>query len=387
MPVVVINTDDGENIIDKINWKDAEIKIYNSDGTGNLLDSTYIRGRGNMTWVRYPKKPYSLKLKKKQSILGMPKHKRWVLLSLYTGYIGNAMAFEVARRTPAIEWSPRGKYVELLLNGNFQGLYYLCEQIKIDKNRVNISEMSDSDIEYPNVSGGFLLEFDELYDEEYKFKSTFFDLPVQLKCPNDNVQPEQMEYISRYIDNLETELKKLGTSAPSHYDDYIDIVNFADYWLSLEIIGNYEAYKPRSVKMYKGRDGIDSAPGSICKLKAGPLWDQEAFEVYQRFNTKEAWWFSYLFKDPRFVKTVKDRWPIIRARIMGAEKGYSSFMDYLDSVVDHIYLSAERDFSIWNNNWRNVYFKLDDQIGIVREGFLPKIYWMDEQISSLTIEK
>lgn len=75
----------------------------------------------------------------------------------------------------------------------------------------------------------------------------------------------------------------------SHYADYLDRDNFAEYWMVLETIGNYEAYKPRSVKLYKGRDGVDSPEGTVCKLKAGPLWDQELFEVNQEFNSKDMY--------------------------------------------------------------------------------------------------
>ena len=52
----------------------------------------------------------------------------------------NDVAFEIARKCPALPWTPRGLFVELYLNGKHRGNYYLCEHIKIDKNRVNIDE-------------------------------------------------------------------------------------------------------------------------------------------------------------------------------------------------------------------------------------------------------
>ena len=378
LPLVSITTATSGGITDKVTWRDASIKIMDADGNVANLGSTGIRGRGNWTWDKYPKKPYALKLGKKQQVLGMPAHKRWVLLALYRGFIGNALMFEATRRAPALEWAPRGQFVELVLNGKFQGLYYLCEHIKIDKNRVNITELEPTDVNYPEVSGGFLLEYDELYDEDYKFKSSGFNLPVQLKSPDDDVPDAQFNYIRDFINSMEGELLKIGSSGGSRYADYLDIDTFAEFWMVLETIGNYEAYKPRSVKMYKGRDGVDSSPGTVCKLKAGPLWDQELFLVDKVFNSKDAHYFKYLFKDPEFVSTVKERWPAYKANILG-NGAYIGFMDYLNQMVSMIKDSANRDISLWGNP----YFTLSGEVGPVRNGFVSKINWMDSQINAL----
>ena len=378
LPVVSITTATPGAIKDKVTWRDASIKIMDADGNVANLGSTGIRGRGNWTWEKYPKKPYALKLGKKQQVLGMPEHKRWVLLALYRGFIGNALMFEATRRAPALEWAPRGEFVELVLNGKFQGLYYLCEHIKIDKNRVNITELKPTDVNYPEVSGGFLLEYDELYDEDYKFKSSGFNLPVQLKAPNDDVPDAQFNYIRDFINSMEAELLKIGSSGGSRYADYLDIDTFAEFWMVLETIGNYEAYKPRSVKMYKGRDGVDSPAGTVCKLKAGPLWDQELFLVDKVFNSKDAHYFKYLFKDPEFVATVKERWPAYKDNILGNDT-YIGFVDYLNQMVSQIKTSANRDIALWGNE----YFTLSGEVSPVKRGFVSKINWMDTQINAL----
>ena len=96
----------------------------------------------------------------------------------------------------------------------------------------------------------------------------------------------------------------------------------------LETIGNYEAWKPRSVKMFKGRDGVDSPPGTVCRLKAGPLWDQELFLVDKEFNSKDMYYFKYLFKDPAFVAAVKEHWVTYKSNILG-NGTYDSLLDYL----------------------------------------------------------
>lgn len=378
LPVVTIRTAIPGAIDSKEVWRAATIKIRDTDGSVTDLGGTGIRGRGNWTWEKYPKKPYALKLTEKQKVLGMPAHKRWTLLAQYRGFIGNPMAFEATRRASALGWAPRGRFVELVFNGKFQGLYYLCEQIKIDENRVDIHSLKASDVQSPAVTGGYLLEYDELYDEQYKFKSQYFKLPVQLKSPDDDVPDAQLNYIRDYINEMEAEIKKIGTGKESLYADYLDIDNFADYWMALEVMGNYEAYKPRSVKMYKGRDGSDSPPGTVCKLKAGPLWDQELFLVDRSFNSKDMYYYQYLFKDPAFVAAVKARWADYKSNLMGNDR-YGSFLDYLQEIADLIDKSARRDISYWNNG----YFTLKSEVASVKAGFKAKINWMDSQIQAL----
>ena len=378
LPVLAITTRISGSIMDRKTWREATLRVRAADGRIDKGSFTYIRGRGNWTWEKYPKKPYALKLGKKQELLGMPAHKRWALLALYQGCIGNALAFEATRRAPSLGWAPRGCFVELVLNGKFQGIYYLCEQIKIDKNRVNIASLKETDVNYPEVSGGYLLEYDELYDEDYKFRSSKFSLPVQLKAPNDNVPDAQFNYIKGFINDMEAEIKKIGTSQESHYADYMDIESFAEYWFVLETVNNYEAYKPRSVKMYKGRDGVDSPKGTVCKLKAGPLWDQEWFLVQKQFNSKDMYYYHYLFQDPAFVSMVKSRWPSYRDSILG--KGDDpGFLEYLNDIVDLIRHSANRDTQLWDNP----NFTLQSETERVMNGFVSKITWMDQQIQNL----
>ena len=377
LPVIAVTTDTPGKITSKTEWRASTIRLREADGNMVEIGPSDIRGRGNWTWDKYPKKPYALKLENKQEVLGMPAHKRWVLLALYRGFIGNPLMFECTRRAPALGWAPRGQFVELVLNGEFQGLYYLCEQIKIDPNRVNIKELKGSDVEYPAVSGGYLLEYDELYDEDYKFKSSGFNLPVQLKSPDDNVPDAQFNYIQGFINDMEAEIRKIGTSEESHYADYLDIDSFAEWWLVLETIANYEAYKPRSVKFYKGRDGVDSAPGTVCKLKAGPLWDQELFLVDKKFNSKDMYYFKYLFKDPVFVQTVKTRWETYKSNILGNDQ-YPDLVVYLNDMVKLIKESANRDIDLWGNE----YFTLSGEVNPVKSGFHSKISWMDSKIQA-----
>ena len=126
----------------------------------------------------------------------------------------------------------------------------------------------------------------------------------------------------------------------------------------------------------KGRDGVDSPPGTVCKLKAGPLWDQELFEVNKSFNSKDMYYYKYLFQDPVFVETVKARWPAYRDNILGNDQ-FLGMVDYLNEMVNLIRESANRDTALWGND----YFTLSGELAPVRIGFVSKIKWMDQQIA------
>ena len=153
LPTLFIHTDKGEPVLTKENYIKAKMNI---DGAGSFDDiddiDLSIRCRGNSTFS-YPKKPYALKLDDKISILGKPAHKRWVLLANWMDrpLLRNRISLKVAEKT-GLAWTPGSEFVEVVLNGVHLGNYLLCEQIKIDKNRVNISSLKPSHISLPEIS-------------------------------------------------------------------------------------------------------------------------------------------------------------------------------------------------------------------------------------------
>lgn len=374
LPVLIINTE--KRIDDKINWINGFAFLYDNNNV-ELFDSVQLKGRGNYTWIEYPKKPYAIKLKTKSRLLGMPDHKRWCLLALWRGAIGNDLMFECSRKAEAIEYTPRGKYVEVILNKSFIGLYYLCEQIKVDKARVNIKKIEPSDLHYPEISGGYLLEYDTNYDEEYKFITKHFQMPVNLKSPNDAVPPQQIDYIYEYIEKMEEEFLKIGTNKNSYYHEYIDINNWIDYLLVLGIVGNYEAFSPRSMFMYKDRD----KNGIVSKMKMGPLWDQEIIRInvnWSWLRNLEGNYFRYLHKDRQFCVKMKERFSLLRSKLEGITSN-ESILDYLLRLEKNIGYSARRDISIWGNDTYN----FDDEVLDVQRDFYNRLNYMEETIDSL----
>lgn len=319
--------------------EDDEITVYNPDGTVDL--PTALCGaklRGN-TSQAYPKKPFAIKMVEKQSVLGLPKHKRWVLLANWLDHsmIRNTMAFDIAHAIenawkggaiePGIPWNVHGKNVELVFvesdgTGHHVGNYFLCEQIKIDGNRLNITSPDGADTGTDYKQYGYLLEVDNNYDETDKFK-TSRSVPFMFK---DEVSDAILSAVKTKVQGIETNL--YNNNFTTAYSD-LDINSVIDQMLIWELTMNREYGDPRSVYMFMNGDG---------KLSAGPVWDFDrgTFQNPDRaedlgntssyrikpYNEWMYWrsaesdsdsyiWYRQLAKDPTFVATVQARWAII----------------------------------------------------------------------------
>lgn len=299
LPVVVVNQPDGDTSwpqtgeyvwskeTDFDNVTPGQITVYNADGTVNLATATAMtRLRGN-TSKAFPKKPFAVKLDKKASVLNMPKHKRWVLLANWKdkSLMRNHVAFGVAQKfteqfADGIPWQVHGEFVELVYNGVHVGNYYLCEQIKIDENRLNIKNEYDGEsITSADVDNfGYLMECDDYYDENTKFVTRHY-IPFQFKDDGDagNIIKN---YVKTKVQGIEDNLYKGNYSTA--YNDF-DIYSFADYLLINELAMNSEIGHPRSLYVYMNGTG---------KLCAGPVWDfdWQAFPINSGIKKLDSSW-------------------------------------------------------------------------------------------------
>ena len=324
--------------------KDDEITVYNANGLVNLETTKCgVKLRGN-TSKEYPKKPFAIKLANKEgaSILDMPAHNRWVLLANWLDHsmIRNTVAFDIAhaiekawKENPSIgqgiPWNVHGKNVELVFvesdgTGHHVGNYFLCEQIKIDGNRLNITSPDGADTGTDYKQYGYLLEVDNNYDETVKFR-TSRSVPFMFK---DEVSDEILSAVKTKVQGIETNLYNSKFAAA--YND-LDINSVIDQMLVWELTMNREYGDPRSVYMFMNGDG---------KLSAGPVWDFDRGTFQNTTNAKnqgnsdrvkpyDEWmywrsaesdsdsyiWYRQLAKDPTFVATVQARWAVIYPKL------------------------------------------------------------------------
>ena len=373
IPVVYVESP--EPIVSKDDWvKKGRLSIFTTDDDGVVLDNTQFKGRGNSTWG-YPKKPYAIKLDKKTEILGMPKHKRWVLLANYLDktLMRNAVAFEVGHCMEGLDWTPHGKFVDLVFNGKFVGNYYLCEQIKIDKNRVNITEMEPTDVDESSRTGGFLLEYDSYFDEVNKFRSSLKNMPVNIKEPDEDVlNSTQFNYIRNYINSFESLL--VSNVTMTKLSSMIDVNSFIDWWIVYELVQNAEPNHPKSSYMHKDRNDV---------LKAGPLWDFD-WETFrdpargQEWLIKNSIYYGELFRNQDFVARVKQRWAMHQSKLV-------SVATFIDQLYDEIKESGENNVKMWvTPNYPNTDGSLSysEAVDRLRKSYSARLKWMDSQISN-----
>ena len=352
LPVVYVDTQNGWAILSKTKFVPGTLRIQGEGGYEGLEDvNCEIRGRGNTTW-EWPKKPYLIKLEEKQKIFGMHKHKRWVLLANFMDrtLMRNLVSMKVASMT-GLEWTPGCVPVELVLNGQHKGSYLLIEQVRVDKHRVNITEMTKNDNSGEAVTGGYLLELDFHYDNEVQWGDPHGGcvqwgpnggIPFGVKYPDsDDLTPQQLAYIKKYVsDTAEAIYGKDFTDPEKGYAKYIDVDSFIDYWIVFEVMGNHELRNPGSVFMHKDRGG---------KLVAGPCWDFDwgvlSFKTspqaeYDLLND-DAIWYARLFQDPDFRAKV-------RARFQKLLPELKKIPDYMDECEKLLAESAKLNFAMWN---------------------------------------
>lgn len=367
LPVVQIETEDERPIIRREEWEDgAEMTIRLSNGKIDYHGTVSIKGRGNTTWG-FPKKPYALKLGNREGLLGMPEHKRWCLLANWAdrSLIRNATAFELARQTEQ-DWTPSGQYVELVLNGEHLGNYYLCEKIGIDRNRLNLDNPKDK-----VVDRGYLLELDTNFDEENKFYSPIKHLPYQFKDPS-SVSIEQQNYIMKYVAEMEDALYDSARFASRDFSKYMDLESFADYWLVYEIAQLWEPNHPKSVYLHKDAGG---------KMKAGPVWDFDLGCFKPRdsyfYVNKTAVYYDQLFHDREFCL-------LLRARLNAYKDKFLSVGTYIDSLGECLYHSQRINYSMWPistvSSGDETIDDYDEVMARIKRAIAEKSEWLDKEL-------
>lgn len=426
LPVVVVNQvsgttnsyvsgQDGNGFRDWYNWtgtkwqpKESDwvmatdgsdnFMAYYADGTPALTDKkdketvtepvmASTRIRGNVSQLM-PKKPFAVKLDSKSGVLGMPPHKRWVLLANWVDrtLMRNAIAFETAKYfqdnlSDGLLWNPSGQFVELVYNGVHVGNYYLCEQIKIDENRLDIAEPYElpkpgKPDEYNGMpeTYGYLLECEDGYDEIWKFTTKNY-IPFLFK---DDGNDDMVDYAQTLVCGVED---KLYAGNYSEAYKTLDMTSMIDFLLIQEVMMNGELWHPKSSYMYIN-DG---------KLYAGPVWDfdwetipnisklnssyddrytgddyiftyttsmisaaKQSGRTYYLFHSKSSTnpssprtddrnfiWYPMLVKDTDFKNTAASRWSSISSGLL------SHIQTFIDKTADEIAVSEALNWEMW----------------------------------------
>lgn len=307
IPAVFIETESGtsDQINSDKNIKEAgTIKVLEPDGSFSLEHSLeYIKGRGNTSYTEFDKKPYQIKLTQDAPFLDMEPGKKWVFVSnsADSSLIRNALSRSLAGHLN-LPQSEEGTFVDLYVNKEYVGNYYVVEKIEIQENRLLLSDLQKAteheneteDLstyetawtdttkakQIPNdpedITGGYLIErdFDNRFLKEVEINESYFITEAKecfiVRDP-EYTSEAQIAYIDSYVQSVENAILSAegidGTTGKS-YQDLIDVDSFVRKYLLEEVTANYDGGVASSY-FYKDSDTIDG------RLYAGPVWDYD----------------------------------------------------------------------------------------------------------------
>lgn len=307
-----------------------------------------IKARGNWTRIGFSKKPFKLKLDKKQSLLGLSKSKHFALLAHADdnkGYLRNFVGFNLGKRI-GLPWTPSQQPVEVVINGDYRGLYFLTESIRVDKDRVNITELGDNVEDGKLVSGGYIVELDN-YDEDDSAQIRMDEKHVdglwhnydKLRITFDT--PEIYSDLQRlFITDQFTKMNDLVGANNNDLWSYIDIDDAARYYLVEEIVSHVESYHGST---YMFRDYGDGK-----KWHFSPLWDfGNAFnghtdEFFYNCDPYGNTWIPSMRVNGKFNNKVKDTW------LWFMQNEYTGIEDDIEDYVGKISAAAQADYKRWS---------------------------------------
>lgn len=324
LETISINTDDGKAVLSKTDEKDATITM---DGTNYSIT---IKGRGNSSW-NCPKKPYTISFPNAITPLGISSnHKKWALLANYldpsTG-LKEDTALYISDHLLEMEWTPQVQFVNLFLNGNYQGLYQLADRAKDGKDCIS---------GYKKKKGGYIAEYDSYYDEEPKFRTVVKKYPVMLCSPDTDDDQSLVAAAEEYIQETEDFLYNQNPT-DAQITARLDIPSFATYWIVEALMANADTAIPHSVYMYR-KTASD-------RLHAGPVWDFDYLTCQNPETSslmESSVYYDCLFKSPSFCSEVKTQWQKLKDN-----GGLDAIIDHINSTSTLIASSWEQDVLVW----------------------------------------
>ena len=411
LPIVIIDTF-GEEIVNDPRIT-AHMGIINNETGINQIDDPFngydglisieIRGSSSQS---FPKKQYALETQDSEGenlnvpVLGMPEENDWILHAPYSdkSLLRNYLSYELARDMG--RYASRTRFCELVINGDYKGLYIFMEKVKRDNNRVDISQLGRDEITGDDLTGGYIVKIDkwdgETNDGWYSESPLggFDGVWYQYHYPKpDDIVEEQRDYIMDYITDFETLMSSDDYNDPeAGYYEQVYLESFIDVSLMSEISKNVDAYR-LSAYMYKDKDSEDG------RLTMGPIWDYNlAFgnaDYYDGWNP-EGWqmdvelgndgfkipfWWYRIWDDETFTTAFNQRWNVLRQSIFSED----NIINLIDSATTLIDDAQTRNFQRWpvldEYVWPNAYVggSYANEIEYLKNWIHVRLEWMDEQ--------
>ena len=387
LPVISIDTL-GKSSRTKQEYAPSIVTIWDKNGVLDTPETDIqFRLRGNST-LYVDKKSYKFKFDKKQNPLGVGDGpgKGWNLLANYydTSLLRNMTAFHLGDMLDNMPYSPNCRSVELYVNGSYQGVYLLCEDINVNKNRLPITEEPDL------VEGnGYLVEMKRTSTEEH-FEVDNTQYIIKSKLSDDYPTAVlQEEYISNYIAKS---LNVLRRQDKSRAEELIDIPSLVDNFIANEVCKNNDI----------GWGSFYICKDAGGKLTFAPMWDYDLalgnYENYKGFdspyginefditsiNSNSNQWYCYALQNYWFREAVAIRWKEVTERIKTLpenvkEEAQKNIRSYL------------RNFEMWEPLGKEYFIEtysiakfteFQEHTDYLSEWIAKRIQWLDDYFSS-----
>ncbi len=416
LPIVVINTN-GQTIPDEPKIDASMGIINNGDGVRNNITDPYneyngkigieVRGQSSQS---FPMKSYSIELRDAndedidQSIFGLPSESDWVLYAPYTDktLMRNVLAYNFSNAFG--QWAAHTKYVEVLLNGEYIGIYVFMERIKRNKGRVNIKKLEPEDTAADKITGGYIYSIDKNADawySPYRALQSGNYIHYKYEYPKaEDITDAQKAYIESYSDSFETALKSADfQDSVKGFRNFADEASFIDYFIINEVSRNVDGYRI-STYLHKDRDDVNK------KIIAGPVWDYDiAFHNANycngsnvsgwayRFNNvcsfdanSVPFWWNRFMQDTAFESHLRCRWNELRKTTLSAQH----INKLIDSVIAVTAEARQRHFAKWpvlgTYVWPNpepIANTYAGEIKNLKEFLVRRINWLDNNLPQI----
>lgn len=298
-----------------------------------------IRGRGHSSW-KGAKKPYKIKLDKKTAVMGMPKNKHWALLKPTENTVAGLQLGKLMN----MAWTPSFRPIEVVLNGDYIGLYFLTETIRIDEDRVNIYEQQDQETNPELIKGGWLVEVDNYHDEDQITipECSKWNLTLRYHSP-ENLSDAQLQWLTDEFKSINAVIYSTDKTS-TEWEKYIDVESMARFFILQEVMDNPDGFHG---SFYLHKDLSDNA-----KWIAGPIWDlvcynREKSDYTFRMKVHYGFtphWIGEIIQYDSFCKVVEQVWSEVYPNRL------SEIYNQIDEIVLPLGSAWANDCARWNED-------------------------------------
>ena len=362
------------------------------------------------------KKPYGIELwtdstgvkSKRLSLVQMPEESDWVLNASYNdrSFMRDFIAQSLAGRIGLLQ--SKAKFVELIINDEYRGVYVLREKVKQGKNRVPISDLYPTENAGDDVTGGYLLKIDKSSGSpSSSWKSNYTSgITATQKCEFQIEYPQygiitqqQLIYIRDYINNWENKLMTEDMNDPkASFRDYMDVSSFVNYFILNEVTRNVDGYR-LSTYLYKDKESLGG------KIKMGPAWDfnialgnadylegwkTDGF-VYKAMENdggkNDYWqvpfWWNKLMQDASFRKALATRWKAVRSSFLNTNTLFATIDSAQIALKDPLIRNFQKYPLMGKKIWPNYYVgaSLSDEVNWLKNWIQGRLVWLDAQMA------